>query len=169
MRAKANYCSNADLLAEIMKWKEGGCGKMPDSLGAMLIMITKKILTKGCWRSYSENWKDEWESESLLTLCKYLKNFDIKKSSNAFAFVSTIIHNAIRHGITKEKKRLKALEDYKLSASAEIFDVSPSDSGAYQRIVDAAAVFNLAGAKQQDPPPSADEKKKKPAPMEKFF
>jgi hypothetical protein len=97
------YVTNADLLGEIIKYKESG--KMSEELGKMLLLISTNYSTKSNFSGYT--WRQDMVSESIFTCIKYLKNFNPEKSTNAFAYVTQIMKNAFKLYITEQKKHSK--------------------------------------------------------------
>ena len=54
----------------------------------------------------SNSYRDEMVADSLESCCRYLHNFDPRKSNNPFAYITQIIHNAFIRRIQKEQKQL---------------------------------------------------------------
>lgn len=80
-----------------------------EKFGEIIMEMVRHILTKSQFRGYS--YYDDFMSDSVYKILKYLDNFDHTKKSeisgqyvNAFAYLSTIIHNAVVY-IIKKKKR----------------------------------------------------------------
>lgn len=94
------YVRNKDLIPEIMKMNESGL--ISEELGRMLLLIAKNISNKGNFINYT--WKEDMIQEAVLTCCRYLKNFDLKKSNNPFAYITTICNHAFVNYINKQKK-----------------------------------------------------------------
>lgn len=94
------YVRNKDLIPEIIKFNE--CGVISEELGRMLLLIAKNLSNKGNFINYT--WKDDMIQEAVLTCCKYLKNFDLKKSNNPFAYITTICSHSFVNYINKQKK-----------------------------------------------------------------
>lgn len=94
------YVRNKDLIPEIEKFAETGF--ISEELGKMLLLIAKNLSNKGNFINYT--WKEDMIQEAVLTCCKYLKNFDLKKSNNPFAYITTICNHAFVNYINKQKK-----------------------------------------------------------------
>lgn len=82
---------------------------MTSRLGEISTLMTTRILTKPQFSGYS--YQDEFYSDALYKIFRYIKNFDHKKISaitgdsvNAFAYVTQIIHNSIIYVINYNKK-----------------------------------------------------------------
>jgi len=94
------YIRNSDLLPEIVKYKENGCAS--ESLGKMLMTIASNFSSKGSFSGYT--WREDMVSDAVLTCLKYLKNFDEKKSQNAFGYITQICKNAFLTYIKDQNK-----------------------------------------------------------------
>lgn len=95
-----HYVKNADLLAEIIIFKQTGIAT--DNLGYMLLSIANNYTTKGNFIGYT--WKNDMVGDAMLTCLKYLKNFDPARSSNAFAYITQICKNSFKAHIKEQKK-----------------------------------------------------------------
>lgn len=51
------------------------------------------------------------KAEGILTVIKYLRNFNPEKSNNPFAYITTIISNSFIGYITKQKKHSQIKKD----------------------------------------------------------
>lgn len=94
------YVKNVDLLVEIEKWQSSG--KMSNELGRMIQKIAEGLSRKPNWSGYT--WIQDMRAESVLTVIKYLKNFNPAKSKNPFAYISTIITNSYIGYLNTAKK-----------------------------------------------------------------
>lgn len=98
-----HYITNEDLLKEVILFKEKKV--MSENLGKMLLTIATHYATKSNFSGYT--WKQDMIAESVLTVVKYLKNFNPDKSTNAFAYITQIIKNSFKLYITEQKKHSK--------------------------------------------------------------
>jgi DNA-directed RNA polymerase specialized sigma24 family protein len=87
-----------------------------EKFGNIVMTMVRHILTKAQFRGYS--YYDDFMSDSVYKVLKYLDNFDHTKKSkisgqsvNAFAYLSTIIHNAIIYIIKKKKKEQQFIQE----------------------------------------------------------
>jgi hypothetical protein len=94
------YVRNKDLIPEMEKLAAKGV--MSEELGRMLLLIAKNLSNKGNFINYT--WKEDMVQEAALTCCKYLKNFDLKKSNNPFSYITTICTHAFVNYINKQRK-----------------------------------------------------------------
>lgn len=107
------YVKNTDILTEIKKFKstckydENGkyiknSAKIHHELGRMIMIIAKGLCSKGNYSGYT--WTDDMIGEGVLTVCKYLHNFDPEKSNNPFAYITQICGNTFKSYIKNQKK-----------------------------------------------------------------
>lgn len=113
-KAKKNYVTNKELLEEIRLYKltitdSLPNGKMSERLGEMIMSIAKGLSQKPNYSGYT--WVEDMRAESILTCCKYLKNFDPEKSNNPFAYVTQICARAFIAYLNKQKKHAKIKND----------------------------------------------------------
>jgi DNA-directed RNA polymerase specialized sigma subunit len=97
---KGHYITNATLLPAVLEAKK--LGKITDTLAKMFLMITEKYSKKSSFIGYS--FRDDMISAALMNLCANGLKFDPKKSSNPFAFYTTMIHNSFLQYMAEEKK-----------------------------------------------------------------
>jgi hypothetical protein len=87
-------------------------GKMTDRLVRSLMLLCDHIGQRGNFRSYS--YLADMKSQALLQLCQTALQFDEWRSSNPFAFWSTVIwHSFIK--IIKQEKRCQVTRDELIS------------------------------------------------------
>ena len=123
------YVKNADLLIEIEKWKKSG--KMSNTLGGMIQKIAHGIARKPNWSGYT--WITDMEAEAVLTVLKYLRNFDVTKSNNPFAYITTIVTNAYVGYINTTKKHAKIKQALFDSYSIEYGDTEGFAKSNYEK------------------------------------
>jgi len=106
---REKYVTNKDLIPEIEKYKKQWddekktiIGKPSEELGRMILMIATKYAEKGNFTNYT--WKDDMIGDAVFTCLKYIKNFDIEKSQNPFAYITTICRHAFINYIKKQQK-----------------------------------------------------------------
>lgn len=87
-----------------------------ESFGQIIVLMIKSILTKHSFSGYS--YKDDFYSDSIHKILKYLHNFNHKMISersgvevNAFAYISQIIHNSIIFIIKQKQKEQENIKD----------------------------------------------------------
>lgn len=71
---------------------------MPKELAEVVIIIVDKMLGSPSWRSYSEDWKEEFKGRAIEHVIKYAHNFDPAKSKSGkndpYNYFAMIISNA---------------------------------------------------------------------------
>jgi hypothetical protein len=79
--------------------------------GEIVILINDNLLKKPCFRNYSENWTEDFKSNAIYKIFKYLNNFDPEKVSkvtgkkiSSFAYLTQITYMAFVEVINKRKK-----------------------------------------------------------------
>lgn len=105
--------------------------------GQIILLMVKHILTMPKFSGYS--YKDDFYSDSVYKILKYLYNFDHTMISektgrpvNAFAYISQIIHNSIIYVInTRKKERNNVLEQAKFNVLQESFSKSGLKNNLY--------------------------------------
>lgn len=78
-------------------------GKISDKLGRMIMTIAQGLSTKSNWRGYT--WKEDFISKAILTVIKYMHNFDYEKYTNAHGYINMICSYAFLQYINEEKKK----------------------------------------------------------------
>lgn len=112
-RKPRNYINNAHMheaLVEYLKTRKASQkGKkkrelptIPDYLGKCFMELSRRIGTKGKFRSYS--YLDEMIQDAVDNCIAQIHTYNPEKSVNAFAYFSTIIINAFIRRIKREKK-----------------------------------------------------------------
>lgn len=110
------YVRNKDLLVEIHKYRKTcrydengkyvvGSGRATETLGRMIMKIANGLAQKPNYSGYT--WVDDMKAEAMLTVIKYLKNFDPEKSQNPFAYITQICSNSFMGYINKQKRHSK--------------------------------------------------------------
>jgi len=115
-RKSKYYVLNEELIPEIEYFKKTcvyddngkyipGSGIISNELGRMILLITNGLSKKSNYYGYT--WRDEMVSSAILTIVKYLHNFNLEKSQNPFAYISTIANRAFWQYIAYAKKHGK--------------------------------------------------------------
>jgi len=95
-----NYVNNKELISELIKYKETKV--ISERFGEMFLLIATNLSKKPNWSSYT--WKDDMVQEAIYTCTKYIKNFDLEKSQNPFAYITQICSNSFKLFVKKQKK-----------------------------------------------------------------
>lgn len=107
----------AKLKERIVQMSEVTCvdTKSYERFGEIILLMIKNILKKPTFSGYT--YKDDFYSDAVYKILKYLHNFDHKMISdrtgqavNAFAYISQYIHNSILFIINTKKKEQENLK-----------------------------------------------------------
>lgn len=86
--------------------------------GEIVLSICDNLLKKPCFRNYSENWTEDFKSNAIYKIFKYINNFDPEKISkvtgekiSSFAYLTQITYMAFVEVINKRKKEEADLAD----------------------------------------------------------
>ena len=108
-----HYVNNKDFTAavaeyviEINKAKDAGKTppRMSEYIGECVYKIATRLSTRPNFINYT--YRDEMICDAIENCIQYLGNFNIEKSSNAFAYVTQICYYAFLRRIQKEKKQV---------------------------------------------------------------
>lgn len=99
-KKKKNYINNKDMLVEVKTSLEQGY--MTEKLGKMMMLLTKRYSSQGCYSGYT--YVDDMESYALMTVCKAWKSFNPEKSDNPFAYFTQTIKRAFWQYLEQEEK-----------------------------------------------------------------
>lgn len=145
----AEYVDNEKLSAEVGIWAEKIRNqiknheipdKMTDYIAESVFLICTNLAYKSSFIGYT--YRDDMISDAMENCIRYLKNFDIKKSNNAFGYISIIASFAFVRKIKKENKSHKRHLQYvkKMYTEGNIIDSLATDKSAdamgYQPYID---------------------------------
>jgi len=128
----------AKIKAKIIELSERTCSdnKSYERFGEIVLLMIKKILTKPNFSGYS--YKDEFYSDAVYKILKYLNNFNHLKISersgtyvNAFAYISQIMFNSIIYIINTKNKEKDKLDNY--TTSQQLTNASPTTNFGWNR------------------------------------
>lgn len=94
-------------------------GRVTEELAKMYMMLVFKYSSRSNWRNYT--YVEEMRSHALTHLCYAGLSFNESKSSNPFAYLTMLVHNAFLRVLSVEK-RVQSIKDDIL----EINDMTPS-------------------------------------------
>jgi len=95
------YIKNKDLIPELEKMKNNN-NVISEELAKMFYLISRNLSNKSNYISYT--WKQDMVQEAVFTCTKYIKNFNLEKSRNPFAYITTICNHSFMAYIKKQKK-----------------------------------------------------------------
>lgn len=132
----AHYVNNADLLAELIKYrkqveeaKNSGLDKpiVSNYIGECLLKIATHLSYKPNFINYS--YREDMILDGVENCIQYIDNFDPSKSKNPFSYFTQIIWYAFLRRIAKEKKQSyikgKLIQDLPYDA----FEIQDQDEG----------------------------------------
>jgi len=134
-RVSHNYVNNREFYDELVKWREGGMGRITDKIALAVMKICENLARSGRFAGYT--WKQEMISDAILACIQFCKNFNPEKSQNPFAFFTQIAYNAFVARIKTEKEKLSTHLQYRqqLEVLYDIpLDVDDDESSRYQSI-----------------------------------
>lgn len=88
-------------------------GFITDKLGKMIMLLVEKIAQKSSYRGYS--WLEDIKGKAILHLLESVLKFQETKSSNPFAYFTTITINSFKHSLNIEHRQV----DIKTKVSQE--------------------------------------------------
>ena len=100
-KRKKNYLNNKDLFNETVKSLEQD--EMSDELVKMLMMLVRRIASRGNFATYTYN--EDMEAYALMMLVRTWRSFKPEKSTNAFAFFTQCIKNSFKQVLNQERKQ----------------------------------------------------------------
>jgi hypothetical protein len=105
LEERKQYCSNKEMIAELVKYKETGV--MSNELGKMFIDIANKLGGHSFFRYYNNNVKDELISSAIYRLVSNAHKFDLERpNGNAFSYFTQVAWNAFIFGCKKHYKHI---------------------------------------------------------------
>jgi DNA-directed RNA polymerase specialized sigma24 family protein len=124
--AKKKYLNNKDMLAEIHLSREREA--MTPNLAKMLMLLCYRYSQKPEFANYSYN--EDMRAFALLTACKVWKSFDPARSSNPFAYFTTVFTHSFYQQLNYEKKQRNIRDELLISnGDNPSFNYMDSDDG----------------------------------------
>jgi hypothetical protein len=101
-KTSKTYVDNKTFLKLILDYKKNPTKKCYDEIGKIVLMIARRYIMKGKFASYSKDRHDEMISNAcLFMITSCIKNFEVEKSDNAFAYMTQACHNSFLQHINK--------------------------------------------------------------------
>jgi DNA-directed RNA polymerase specialized sigma24 family protein len=107
------YVDNRLLYESLVTWQKeirGAVRKklprppLPDFVAECMVKMANRLSQKAGFVNYT--YREDMVGDALESCLRYIHNFDPAKSTNAFAYITQIIHNAFIRRIQKEQKQL---------------------------------------------------------------
>ena len=115
---KEHYVDNTEFTKAVVaynisvvksKKKNERSPKIPEYIGECVLKIAVRLSFRPNFIGYS--FREEMIGDGIENSLMYIYNFDPKKSTNAFAYITQIIYYAFIRRIAKEKRQFKIRED----------------------------------------------------------
>jgi hypothetical protein len=99
--ASKNFINNHDLHIALVAWladrkaaiaNNQPLPPLPDYVGQAVLLMAEKLSRKVNFGGYS--YREDLVGEGILSVVKYLHNYDPSKTNNPFAYITQILHNA---------------------------------------------------------------------------
>lgn len=112
-KATVHYVNNVELYNSLVTWQKdirrAHRNKLPkpflpDFIAECMMKMANRLSQKAGFVNYT--YREDMVGDALESCLRYIHNFNPKKSTNAFAYITQIIHNAFIRRIQKEQKQL---------------------------------------------------------------
>lgn len=129
------YCTNKELLAELVKWRDSNKEeesklkkgqpidytkrKISEELGRMMIVIANKVLNRSEFRNYPKELKEDMASFAYYKIIRGLKKFDFR-FTNCFSFFTTAFYNSYLTILKKHYKHINFRKDLTVKLYSEM-------------------------------------------------
>jgi DNA-directed RNA polymerase specialized sigma24 family protein len=136
---KTHYVDNRKLYEALVEWqkllrdaekKKLPKAQLPDYVAECMVKMANRLSQKAGFVNYT--YKEDMVGDALESCLRYIHNFDPERSTNAFAYITQIIHNAFIRRIQKEQKQLYVkMKIVDQSDFADSYERQDHDSGHY--------------------------------------
>ena len=112
-KTSTHYVNNVDLYNALVAWqketrkahrKKLPQPPLPDFVAESMMKMANRLSQKAGFVNYT--YREDMVGDALESCLRYIHNFNPAKSTNAFAYITQIIHNAFIRRIQKEQKQL---------------------------------------------------------------
>ena len=121
------YCTNKELQAELIKWRDSADEPedriLSEELGRMLLAIANKFLNHSNFRNYSKELKEDMRSYGLYKVIRGLKNHNFT-FNNPFSWVTQAFYNAFLTIIGKHYKHIDTKKELLKKFMSELEGIS---------------------------------------------
>ena len=101
---KNNYVDNKQFLALLIECDKTGSRVAYEKIGKIFQLIARNFLNKPNFINYTQDRKEEMESDGVFLMLRYMKNFDLTKK-NPFSYFTMIAFNSFLQNIKKYKNK----------------------------------------------------------------
>ena len=112
-KTRNHYVDNRQLYEALVTWqketrkalrKKLPKPPLPDFVAECMMKMANRLSQKAGFVNYT--YREDMVGDALESCLRYIHNFNPAKSTNAFAYITQIIHNAFIRRIQKEQKQL---------------------------------------------------------------
>ena len=100
--------------------------QMSNYIGECIYKIATRLSTRPNFINYT--YRDEMICDAIENCIQYIKNFNIEKSNNAFAYITQICYYAFLRRIQKEKKQVFIKQQVISDITMETFETIDGDT-----------------------------------------
>lgn len=136
MSAQKNYVNNKELLQHLIDYKtrkaKDSSAQIDDYIATAIMRIAERYASRPNFAGYT--YRSDMVADAIENVIRYIDNFDPKKSSNPFAYITQICHYAFLRRIRDEKTqtyiRFKSIQKYFFEDKlADVQDIDHSEEG----------------------------------------
>jgi len=117
----AHYIENDTFLSLMIRYKNNPTQKDYEKIGKFFLLITQRLMMKPCFINYSQDRKNEMQSDALYYMCKYMHNYDYTRS-NPFAYFTQYAWSAFVQQIKKNKANAERTTNIDFIENIHTFD-----------------------------------------------
>ena len=100
--------------------------QMSNYIGECIYKIATRLSTRPNFINYT--YRDEMICDAIENCIQYIKNFNVEKSNNAFAYITQICYYAFLRRIQKEKKQVFIKQQIISDITQETFETIDGDT-----------------------------------------
>jgi len=100
--------------------------RMTEYIGECIYKIATRLSTRPNFINYT--YRDEMICDAIENCIQYIKNFNIEKSNNAFAYITQICYYAFLRRIQKEKKQVFIKQQIISDITQDTFETIDGDT-----------------------------------------
>ena len=100
--------------------------RMTEYIGECIYKISTRLSTRPNFINYT--YRDEMICDAIENCIQYIKNFNIEKSNNAFAYITQICYYAFLRRIQKEKKQVFIKQQIISDITQDTFETIDGDT-----------------------------------------
>ena len=134
-KQQEHYVNNKEFTAAVAEFNEAvklaeANGETPPQMsnyiGECIYKIATRLSTRPNFINYT--YRDEMICDGIENCIQYIKNFNVEKSNNAFAYITQICYYAFLRRIQKEKKQVFIKQQMTMDITADTFETIDGDT-----------------------------------------